>query len=73
MLKKSKIAAAILLSGVLGGLVTYDISHFAQADAAKSASPFTPAQEARIGEVAADYLIAHPEVLVMVSKPLQAH
>lgn len=72
MLKKSKIAAAILLSGVLGGLVTHDISHFGRTDAAKPASPLTPAQEARIGEVAADYLIAHPEVLVKVSETLQA-
>jgi len=72
MLKKSKIAAAILLGGVLGGVVAHDISHFARADGAQPASPFTPAQEARIGAVAADYLIAHPEVLVKVSEALQA-
>lgn len=33
---------------------------------------FTPEQEARIGEVAADYLVAHPEILVQVSQKLQA-
>jgi protein-disulfide isomerase len=72
MLKKSNIAAAILLSGVLAGVVALDISHFAHAEAATPASPFSPMQEARIGEVAADYLIAHPEVLVKVSETLQA-
>lgn len=33
---------------------------------------FTPAQEAEIGHIAADYLVAHPEVLLEVSKKLQA-
>lgn len=33
---------------------------------------FTPEQQARIGEIAADYLIAHPDVLIEVSKKLQA-
>ncbi|WP_313825044.1 DsbA family protein [Leclercia sp.] len=33
---------------------------------------FTPAQEARIGEIAAEYLVSHPEVLVAVSQKLQA-
>lgn len=33
---------------------------------------FTPVQEARIGEVAKEYLLAHPEVLVEVSQKLQA-
>ncbi|EAY8179401.1 DsbA family protein, partial [Salmonella enterica] len=32
-----------------------------------SASVFTPEQEARIGQVAADYLLAHPDILVQVS------
>ncbi|WP_317176203.1 hypothetical protein [Kosakonia cowanii] len=31
---------------------------------AAPAPAFTPEQEARIGEIAADYLLAHPEVLV---------
>ncbi|MGV2814519.1 DsbA family protein [Enterobacter cancerogenus] len=35
-------------------------------------SGFTAAQEARIGKIAADYLIAHPDVLIEVSKKLQA-
>ncbi|MEA9392711.1 thioredoxin domain-containing protein [Acerihabitans sp. TG2] len=38
--------------------------------AAQSAE-FTPAQQARIGEIASDYLVAHPEVLIEVSKKLQ--
>jgi protein-disulfide isomerase len=33
---------------------------------------FTPAQEAAIGRIAADYLVAHPDVLIEVSKRLQA-
>ncbi|EGM1627498.1 DsbA family protein [Salmonella enterica] len=33
---------------------------------------FTPEQEARIGKVAKDYLLAHPEILVEVSQKLQA-
>lgn len=40
--------------------------------AEKAAPAFTPEQEARIGEVARDYLLAHPEVLVEVSQKLQA-
>lgn len=39
---------------------------------ALSATPaFTPAQEARIGQVATEYLVAHPEILIQVSKNLQ--
>ncbi|WP_172313273.1 hypothetical protein [Citrobacter sp. A316] len=41
------------------------------AQASAQPSPFTPEQEARIGEIAADYLVAHPDVLVTVSKKLQ--
>ena len=33
---------------------------------------FTPEQEARIGQLAADYLLAHPDILVQVSQKLQA-
>ena len=39
---------------------------------ATDAALFTPAQQARIGEIAADYLVAHPDVLIEVSKKLQA-
>ena len=39
---------------------------------AAEAADFTPAQQARIGEIAADYLVAHPDVLIEVSKKLQA-
>lgn len=45
----------------------------AMANAVEKATPvFTPEQEARIGEIAKDYLLAHPEVLVEVSQKLQA-
>lgn len=48
------LAAGLLVSGVAGA-------------AEKPAVAFTPEQEARIGEIAKDYLLAHPEVLVEVS------
>ncbi|MGU5760159.1 DsbA family protein [Aeromonas hydrophila] len=38
----------------------------------KSAAAFTLKQEASIGEIAKDYLLAHPEVLVEVSQKLQS-
>ncbi|WP_336984772.1 DsbA family protein, partial [Cedecea sp. VD21] len=53
------LAAGLLVSGVAGA-------------AEKPAAAFTPEQEARIGEIAKDYLLAHPEVLVEVSQKLQA-
>ncbi|TKI04327.1 DsbA family protein [Martelella alba] len=34
-------------------------------------APFTPAQQEAIGKIAADYLLAHPEILVQVSQKLQ--
>ena len=39
---------------------------------AADGTDFTAAQQARIGEIAADYLVAHPDVLIEVSKKLQA-
>lgn len=53
------LAAGLLVSGVMGA-------------AEKTAAAFTPEQEARIGEIAKDFLLAHPEVLVEVSQKLQA-
>ena len=35
----------------------------AMASAADAPATFTPEQEAKIGKIAADYLVAHPEVL----------
>lgn len=44
----------------------------ALANAADAPAPtFTPEQEARIGKIAADYLVAHPEVLLQASQKLQ--
>ncbi|KGT87939.1 DSBA oxidoreductase [Erwinia typographi] len=55
--------AVMMISALLSGM----------ANAAEKATPvFTPEQEARIGEVAKDWLIAHPDVLVVVSQKLQA-
>lgn len=52
-------------------LVTTCSSFFLTAPSSASQSVFTPEQEARIGEIAANYLVAHPEVLVTVSQKLQ--
>lgn len=64
MLTVKRTALAVLMtSALLSGM----------ANAAENATPvFTPEQEARIGEIAKDYLLAHPEVLVEVSQKLQA-
>ncbi|EJJ0671705.1 thioredoxin domain-containing protein [Cronobacter sakazakii] len=45
---------------------------FAGSAAAAPAPVFTPEQEARIGQIAADYMLTHPEILVQVSQKLQA-
>jgi protein-disulfide isomerase len=45
---------------------------FSAQGGAAGAEAFTPEQQTRIGEIAADYLVAHPDVLIEVSKKLQA-
>ncbi|MGX4848954.1 DsbA family protein (plasmid) [Enterobacter cloacae] len=63
-MKLNNMLKMMLASGlVVSGLVSA---------ASQPASAFTPEQEARIGEIAKDYLLAHPEVLVEVSQKLQA-
>ena len=57
-------------TSIIALVVTTYICFSATATAAK-APVFTPEQEARIGEVASDYLLAHPEILVQVSQKLQ--
>lgn len=52
-------------------LVTTYICFNSIAQASAPQPIFTPEQEARIAEVAADYLMSHPEILVTVSKKLQ--
>ncbi|MDQ0627609.1 protein-disulfide isomerase [Pantoea agglomerans] len=47
-------------------------SLFSMQSGAAGTETFTPEQQARIGEIAADYLVAHPDVLIEVSKKLQA-
>lgn len=42
------------------------------AGAAHPAGSFTPEQQAQIGRIAGDYLLAHPEILLQVSQKLQA-
>ncbi len=51
-------------------VTTYSLFQIAPVQAA-SAPAFTPEQEAQIGKIAADYLVAHPEILVQVSQKLQ--
>ncbi len=51
-------------------VTTYNLISITPLQAAPS-PVFTPAEEAQIGKIAADYLVAHPEVLVQVSQKLQ--
>ncbi len=53
-------------------IVTTYICFNSVAQASAPQPIFTPAQEARIREIAAEYLVSHPEVLVAVSQKLQA-
>ncbi|WP_333854361.1 DsbA family protein [Leclercia sp.] len=53
-------------------IVTTYICFNSVAQASAPQPVFTPEQEARIGEIAAEYLVSHPEVLVAVSQKLQA-
>lgn len=58
-MKLNNMLKMMLASGlVVSGLVSAS---------SQPASAFTPEQEARIGEIAKDYLLAHPEVLVEVT------
>lgn len=58
------------LSTLTALLVTTYIGINSMARASAPQPVFTPEQEARIGEIAAEYLVAHPEVLVAVSQKL---
>jgi protein-disulfide isomerase len=60
------------LSTLTSFIVTTYICFNSVAQASAPQPVFTPAQEARIGEIAAEYLVSHPEVLVAVSQKLQA-
>ncbi|MDV5279943.1 DsbA family protein, partial [Leclercia adecarboxylata] len=55
------------LSTLTSFIVTTYICFNSVAQASAPQPVFTPAQEARIGEIAAEYLVSHPEVLVAVS------
>nr|WP_172693800.1 DsbA family protein [Leclercia adecarboxylata]QBQ66548.1 Outer membrane protein [Leclercia adecarboxylata] len=52
-------------------IVTTYICFNSIAQASAPQPVFTPEQEGRIGEIAAEYLVSHPEVLVAVSQKLQ--
>ena len=60
------------LNSLTSFIVTTYICFNSVAQASAPQPVFTPAQEARIGEIAAEYLVSHPEVLVAVSQKLQA-
>lgn len=65
MLTVKRTALAVLIaSGLLSGMAS-------AAETVKPSAAFTPAQETRIGEVARDYLMAHPEILIEVGQKLQ--
>lgn len=59
------------LSTLTALIVTTYIGINSMAQASAPQPVFTPEQEAKIGEIAAEYLVAHPEVLVVVSQKLQ--
>jgi len=59
------------LSTLTDLLVTTYICFDLMARASAPQPVFTPEQEAKIGEIAAEYLVTHPEVLVAVSQKLQ--
>ncbi|HDR2795175.1 TPA: thioredoxin domain-containing protein [Enterobacter asburiae] len=62
-MKANKLAALVVTTYVSFGFTAH----------ASAPQPvFSPEQEARIGEIAAEYLVAHPEILVTVSQKLQA-
>lgn len=58
-MKTNKVASLIVTTYICFGF---------NAHASAPQPVFSPEQEARIGEIAADYLVAHPEVLVTVSR-----
>lgn len=60
------------LSTLANFIVTTYMSFNSVAQASAPEPVLTPAQEARIGEIAAEYLVSHPEVLVAVSQKLEA-
>lgn len=60
------------LNNALNMMITAGVTLSGLATAAEqSAVSFTPAQEIRIGEVAREYLLAHPEVLVEINQKQQ--
>jgi protein-disulfide isomerase len=57
---------------VLASVVTTCALLFSISSQAAPLPVFTPEQEAAIGKIAGDYLVAHPEILVQVSQKLMA-
>lgn len=72
MKKHVKLVAAMLATGFTCAVPAAPADLTPVQQHASAADDFTPAQQARIGEIAADYLVAHPDVLIEVSKKLQA-
>lgn len=52
-------------------LITAMLFHSLPSFASDTSSVFTPGQEKRIGEIAADYMRAHPDILIRMSESLQ--
>lgn len=59
---KTVIAAPLITAMLFNSLPSF---------ASDTSSAFTPGQEKRIGEIAADYMRAHPDILIRMSESLQ--
>ena len=58
---------------ILTAALTLSLTGYATADTTGTATAaFSDAQKAQIGEIAAGYLRAHPEILIEMSQKLQA-
>lgn len=66
-----KLQHAVLTVVVCGAFLTRPVLSAPAGPEPGTDSVFTPAQEARIGEVASQYMQAHPEILVQISRKLQ--
>ncbi|OLP11570.1 disulfide bond formation protein DsbA [Klebsiella michiganensis] len=60
-----------LKTSLIASVVSMILIHNSLSYASEITPVFTPEQESRIGEIAADYMRAHPEILIQMSETLQ--
>lgn len=60
-----------LKTSLIASAVSMILIHNSLSYAGEITPVFTPELEARIGEIAADYMRAHPEILIQMSETLQ--